>query len=1134
MAEHGIEESGRTSASRGRGSRGLALAFLALLTWQSPQLLAEDESEATESKASARVAEGTLFLQQPDVSEDQVVFVYGHDLWLVGRAGGRAHRLTAVPGRELAPHFSPDGKRIAYSANYGGQIDVFTISVDGGQPVQHTWHPGADVVRGWTHDGSGILFSSRRHGSPPDAQLYTAPLAGGPPTRWPLPAVGHVSPSPDGKHLAYTPIRDAFHTWKRYRGGRLPPVWIYDLATHEVEVVPHERASDTSPVFVGQDVWFLSDRSGQMNLYRYLRASGRVEAVTNYGKDDYGLRGLREGDGVLATTRGGAIQIYDPAKKVWTALTVHVPHDGMGRRPRWQMAAGMTRWGTVSPNGKRAALEMRGEIVSLPREHGGPRMVTRTPGAHDRSPVWSPDGKRLAWFSDRSGEYQLIVAGEEGQDQEAYDLGGARFYYNPSWSPDGKRLLFVDKGNRIAYLDLASREVVEVSTSQGELGVWLPSAAWSPDNKWIAYEMIHPRTTYIRIALYDVEAKTHHVLTDGMSSAADPTFSPDGALLWFRASVDAGRKAFGLNMRSSVMRDTSSSVYVAVLKRDGKHPFPTRSDEAVAADKDDKKDKGDNRKGGKPEKKNSDDDKDADQEAADAEDEAKQPPSIDLEDLNQRILAVPVEKGNHRALRATSKGLLYITSKSAWGPGDLMHFSLSDRKSKKLASGVGGYDMAAKGKHLLLIQGKKWSLANGQGKDVKTLRLNDVRIHVDPAKEWAQILREVWRLQRDFFYDPNFHGVDWDAAWERWSALLPHVHHREDLNDLLAELMGELACGHEYVYGGESESNPQGPSVGLLGCDWAVAGKRYKIERIYRGQNWNTRLRAPLTEPGVDAREGDVLISVNGRPVTTQMSIYEAFAEAAKRPTKVELLRMGQAGDAASGPHSVTITPVGDESSLRRFAWIEANRERVRRRSEGRLAYIYMPNTGGGGIRAFDRDYYSQIDKKGLVLDERYNGGGKVADYVIQTLAQKPMCYWMNREGWVGRTPFATFDGPMVLVANEYAGSGGDWLPWAFQQAGLGPVVGTRTWGGLVGISWYPPLVDGGSITSASFGIMDLQGNWIVENEGVTPDVEVIPYPKDFINGGDPQLDRAIDIALRAMRTHVPAKEPSYKAPAPR
>jgi len=1100
------------------------LVLLALLGLLAPEAAADAPPE-------------TLLLQQPTVSRDHVVFVYAQDLWIVGRKGGTARRLTSHVGRESGPRLSPDGRWVAFTGEYEGNADVYVIRVEGGAPRRLTWHPGGDSLRDWHPDGKHVLFASSRASGAPVRKLFLASIDGGMPTALQVPRVGHAAYDAGAKRLAYTPYSDAFRSWKRYRGGRVPPVWIYDTKTQDVEQIPHVNASDTFPCWLNGDVYFASDRRGagdveQMNIWRYTPGSKKApEQITRF--EEFGVRNMSAGAGVLAFAVGGSIRIFDPDGKKFERLRIHVQTDGLGRLPRWQSVKGFVRDANLSPNGKRAVFEARGEIITVPKEHGSPRNLTNSPGSHERSPAWSPDGKQIAWFSDAGGEYKLVVRDRKGRDApKTYELGGAPFYNDPQWSPNGKHILLSDKGNRLAYVTLKTSEVTDVSVSQGDLGQMRPYGVWSKDSKWIAFEQRNPQTAYDHVALYELATGTVTQVTDGFSTADSPAFSKDGKHLFFRASIDSGPRRFGLDLSSSGRARTSGNLYVVVLKKDGENPLAARSDEGF--EKKDKKKSGKKRssksKEEDGEKKDAESDADEAEEDAEAEDsdgdkkDAK--PLIDVEGISQRILALPVKSGSYYNLVCSRGKLLFITrpqgSKSA-----LQGFDFKSRKATDVVAGASGVRVSNDGKSLLVRTGSKWSLMAENGKGSKTPKIEGVKVRVEPDAEWAQILRECWRIQRDFFYDPNLHGVDWPKMWDRWSAFLPHVQHRNDLNGLMMEMMGELCCGHEYVGGGDFPRAKGGIDVGLLGADLAVENGRFRIERVYQGQNWNPGMRAPLTAPGVGVKVGDYLIAVNGRQVRGGDNLFRAFEDTANEPVELEV----SANSDGSKSRTYTVVPLSSDRQLRRKAWIEGNRKRVDELSGGKLAYIYMPNTAGAGLAAFNRDFYSQLDKQGVVLDERFNGGGKVADSVVSVLNREVLCYCLNREGWLARTPFGTMDGPKVMIANERAGSGGDCMPWMFKKLKIGTLVGTRTWGGLVGISGYPPLLDGGSCTAASFGIMDTDGNWVVENVGVAPDVEVIQWPKEVAAGRDPQLEKAVQIALEQIEKNPPQKRPGYKPP---
>jgi tricorn protease len=1064
----------------------------------------------------------TLLLQEPTISKEHIVFRYAQDLWVTSRSGGEARRLTSSPGVESNPQISPDGTMVAFTGQYEGNSDVYVTSIFGGAPKRLTYHPSSDQVQDWLPDGSAVLFTSGRTSGAPIVQAWTISVAGGMPTPLELPRVGHIALNESETHFAYTKSFDAFRTWKRYRGGRLASVWIFDRATHEVEVVPEAGANDTFPAWLGGDVYFASDREGIMNLYRFTPGSDEVEALTDY--ESFDVRNLDTGGGLVVFEQAGSLHVFDPLIGEVEDLAICVRTDGLSSTPRWQSVENHIRNASISPNGKRAVFEARGEILTVPKEFGDVRHLTASPGAHDRNPIWSPDGNTIAWFSDKSGEYQLLVSDQLGREEpRVFDLDGAGFYDNPMFSPDGKHILYTDKGNRIAYITLESSVITEVAVVQGSLGTVSPSYDWSSDSQWVAFENRNPITLYDHIALFELASGSTTNLTDSFGAAASPAFSRDGAYLYFFASINRGPHFQGLNMSTQVTRDWDGNLYACVLKADGENPLFPESDEGV----EDKSSEVAPPSEGEDE--NGVDLVVVPTDSADGEEtkeDAPKGPSIDLEGLEGRILALPLPRGNYSDL-AGGDEKLYFRERGEGRSSALKSFDFSSKKATTVKDGVNGYQVSADGKSLLLFDDSN-TITDASGGDGKALPINSVKVYVDPRAEWPQILREVWRIERDYFYDSNMHGVDWDKMLERWMAMVPYVQHRDDLNMLIGELIGELCCGHEYVGGGEKDRAPEGIDMGLLGANWIQ--EDFRIAQILTGQNWIPSQRSPLTEPGVDAQVGDYLIAVNGVPIVAPSNLYQAFQGLAN--TQVELT-LGSTLDEADR-RTTRVVPVSSESSLRFSSWVESNRKRVDELSGGRLAYIYMPDTGGRGMDSFDRDFYSQLDREGVILDERYNGGGMVADYVVETLNRNVMSYWFNREEWLARSPSAVMPGPKVMIINERAGSGGDWMPWAFKSQGIGSLVGTRTWGGLVGISGYPSLVDGGSVTAASFGVLDTEGNWIIENEGVHPDYQVVEWPAAIIAGGDPQLEKAVQVALKQLEANTPKPLPKFHPPAPR
>lgn len=1084
-------------------------------------------------------AEDTLLLQQPALSKDHVAFVYADDIWLCERSGGRAWRLTSAPGLDSAPRFSPDGKNLAYSAQYDGNFDVYILPTRGGLARRLTWHPGADTALGWTPDGREVLFRSSRAGGTPVDRLYAVSVEGGEPRGPILPKVYNAAMAPDGQRIAMTAIAEPFRTWKRYRGGRTTPIWIFDQLSRQTTEVPHPRANDTAPCWLGGRLYFLSDRDGLMDIYAYdPKNPGEVQRITE--GSDFDISSLSAGPDALIFDRAGAVHIWKPGDSAPTRLRIDVVNDGLGARPRWQNVGNSVHSASISPDGQRVAFECRGEIITLPREEGPSRNLTQSPGAHDRNPTWSPDGRWIAWFSDASGEYELVITDQLGQRRpRSFKLGGKPFYFQLSWAPDSKRLAYSDKQGRLAIIDLSKKGAIrEVDSCRASLGVYVPDLSWHPSGRYLAFERRNPITGYDTVAIIDLETGALSPIGRGFACLRAPRFSPDGRLLYLRASTDTGPHRFGLDLSSTAARPHSERLFVAVLDPKDKNPLARASDESRHTDPGlapwERKKRLVSTPEGEASKASiagspvdSSGQKPADTPAPAAA--AKPLQVLDLRGIDERILTLPIPAARYGNLAPCSEGL-YLHSHDR---GALIYFELKNSKHRDISTGIWAFERAADGKHLLIRKGPTtWVITNNLGQNEQRVDPSNEKIFVDPAAEWPQILREAWRIQRDFFYDPAMHGVDWDAMWTRWSQFLPQLRHRNDLNLLLKEMLGELACGHEYVSGGELHSGPPpAAQVGLLGADLRPddAGG-FRILRIFHGQNWNPDARAPLTEPGVDVQVGDRITAVDGREIKTGQNFHELMTGKADRRTLLTIApRKGE-----KDSHEVNVLPLSNDWGLRYLDWIERNRKRVEDLSEGKLGYIYLPDTATGGLRSFERDFYAQLDKQGLVIDERYNRGGKVADHIVEVLGRKPDCYWGTREAWIGRTPFAAMLGPKIMVTNEYAGSGGDALPWLFRQHKLGKLVGTRTWGGLVGISGTPQLMDGGSVTSAAFGIMDLDGNWIVENEGVAPDIEVVEDLAALLEDRDPQLERAIREVLAELAANPPKGLPALRSPTPR
>ncbi len=1063
-------------------------------------------------------ADPTLLLRQPTVSDDHLAFTYAGDIWIAARDGAEPRRLTVHGGLERDPHLSPDGRWVAFSGEYDGNVDVYVVPVEGGQPVRLTFHPYPDSVRGWAPDGSAVLFRSTRLGTHHhrSGRLFTVPVDGGWPEPLPMPHAERGSLSPDGGKVAYTPFRDAFSTWKRYRGGRTVPVWVFDLATHETFEVPHDNASDSFPVWLDGSIYFLSDRAGTMNVFA-AEIGGAVRQVTHHG--DMDVRSLAAGGGVLVYEQAGRLHEIDPAGGEARTLDITIAPDLPATRPHLEDGVPLIRSMALSTTGKRALFEARGEIFSVPAEHGDVRNLTRTPGVAERAPEWEPDGTRVAYLSDASGEYQLQIGGQDGQTEpEVIPLGDATFYHAPQWSPDGDKLLYTDKRLNLWWMDLTHRRPLRVDTDTYDHPPRTLDPVWSPDGRWIAYTKMLPN--HLRaVFVYDTSNGQRHRLTDGMSDCIDASFSPDGQYLYFAASTNVGQRAGWLDM-SSYEREVRRDLYVVVLGGETASPLAPRSDEEEGAvDEEEGKKKGK----GKGKGKGKDDE----------EDEEEVVVEIDFEGLDQRILGLPVDEGELFDLRAAGTGKLFYLEQRDGDDGFTLHrYDMEERESVEFLSGVRAFTASADGAKLLVaLQGDSYKIVeadadpDGAAK-ADPLDLSGVKVWVDPRAEWDQMYTEAWRIFRDYFYDPDMHGIDWPAVGEAYRPWIAHVGHRDDLNYVLGEMMGELVAGHSYRWGGDYP-DVDSLNVGLLGADLAVEDGRYRITRILAGNNWEPYMRAPLTEPGVDVSEGDYLLAIDGVPLEAPDSPLRLLQGKANQQV---VLRVGDRAD-GKGARDVTVVPAASEVGLRHRAWVEGNRARVDEATGGRVAYVYVPNTAWAGYTSFNRYYYAQLDKQAVILDERYNGGGSVADYMVDVLGREILNYNATREGADYPSPLAVIPGPKVMLINQDAGSGGDCLPHYFRLMGLGTLVGTRTWGGLIGIYDYPHLIDGGVVTAPRIAFFGDDGNWTAENVGVAPDIEVPMTPSDVIAGRDPQLEEGIRLILEQLEADPP--QPPERPPYP-
>ncbi|HEX4005393.1 MAG TPA: PDZ domain-containing protein [Acidobacteriaceae bacterium] len=1084
-----------------------------------------------------------LLLRNPSLSRDKIAFVYADDIWTVARAGGDAERLTSVAAVVAGPYYSPDGTQIAYSTRQNGVVEVYAIDADGGVPRRLTWDPAGDMAVGWTPDGKDVLFASSRDSYSDFLQLYETHADGaGSPTVLPLPTAAYGNLSPDGGTIAYVPVEQWEPAWKHYRGGQTTPVWLVNLKTLDLVKVPRDtNSNDRSPVWEGHTVYFLSDRNGPVTLFSYDTGTKAVaQVIDNHG---YDLKTVAAGPGALVYEQFGSLHLYDLATKQEHAVAVTIHGDLPSLAPHLEnIPARETQNIAISPTGARLVVEAHGEIFTLPAEKGDIRNLTKTPKAEERDPAWSPDGKSIAYFGDATGEYALYVRDQEGlTPAKRIDLGpDPSYYYSPRWSPDSKYIAFLDKHLHLWYVEAAGGKPVKVDTGiRGSFGAAM-EIAWSPDSQWIAYTRDLENQLHA-VFFYSLATHTATQITDGMSDAAHPAFDPNGKYLYFTASTNNGPSDAGIDL-SSLDRGISDSAYVVVLAKDGASPIPPESDdEKVKKDDDADKDKDKDKAGTKTEDQGAGDkaagdksgekagDKSGEKDAAAKKDAEKPKPTvIDLAGIGNRILALPIPARHYVALAVGKTGVIYLAEGSPFGRASegsgppirsLWRFTTEKRKTEEVLSDLTDFDVSFNGEKMFFAHGEGWFLANTAelkpgGSEGKPVNNHGMFATIDPRAEYAQMYRETWRIERDFFYDPHLHGLDLHTIETKYEPYLAGLASRTEFTYLCDEMLGEIEVGHMFVRG--PRAGGPGPRPGLLGADYTVENDRYKFAKIYNGQNWTPGLAAPLTLPGINVNVGDYLLAVNGRELHATDNLYSFFDGTAGQQT---VLRVGTRADGSDG-RDVTVVPTDSEHGLRNIDWIEGNRRLVDKLSDGKIAYIYMPNTGGSGYDNFNRYFYAQIDRQGVVLDERYNEGGLIADYIVNVLGQKILSGAIERDGKPVHDPEGAIFGPKAMIINQSAGSGGDAMPWYFHKAGLGTLVGVRTWGGLIGIGGYPSLMDGGSVTAPRYAIYGLHGEWEVEGHGIPPDVEVEELPKDMAAGHDLQLEKAVAVVMEQLKEH--------------
>jgi tricorn protease len=1039
-----------------------------------------------------------MLFRSPTLSETRIVFQYAGDLWSVPRTGGRATQLTSNPGTESEPRFSPDGKWIAFTGQYDGNVDAFVIPAEGGVPKRLTAHPTADNAAGWTPDGKSVVIRSAMLSETSYPRLFTVPVTGGVPKPLPFPAATHGSFSPDGTQLAYVPNPKWQQAWKRYRGGQTTPIWIAQMSDSKWKAIPRENTNDEQPMWIGDAIYYLSDKGGPVGLYRFDTKSGKVtEEIKGEGFD---IKSATAGPDAIVYERFGSINLFDLRTKRSTRVPIELTGDFPEVRPAIKdVSAGVSAL-APSPSGQRLVATARGWAFTVPASKGDARLLSETQGLNRRDPAWSPDGKTIAYLTDEKGTHALILHDPATGKDRRVELGDApSIYYRPVWSPDSAKIAYIDIRLNLWVLDVATGVSRKIDTGIFRGGTTI-YPHWSPDSKWVTWSRDLDNHLHA-VFLHSLESGQTTQVTDGLADATDPVFDRDGKHLYFLASTTAGVGADAQDIASYNSPNTTSSVYALVLRKDLPNPLQPESDEE------------------KPK-------------------EAPKPPTpfrIDLDGLESRIVTLPLPSAIYTGLEAGPAGTLFASTVPArpnavegGGPATLVKFTLADRKAAPFATGVGSYVVTADGSKILLRRGGGFALvataapAAPPGGDID---LSGLRVKIDPRAEWRAMYREAWRNQRHMFYDPALHGINAALLERRYEPFLANLSSRADLNYLFTDAFGELTVGHMFIGGGDIPGT-RSVSGGLLGADFAFENGRYRLTRIYDGERWNPGLYAPLAQPGVNAKVGEYLLAIDGKDLTDATDIYEALEAKAGRQVKLKIGPMPDGKDA----REVIVVPVASESALRNRAWSEDNRRKVEKLTNGRVGYVHVPDTNVGGWREFNRYYYAQSQKEGMVVDERFNGGGLITDFIVREMTKSLVFGSRTRYGKDWQIPPAAVYGPKAMIVNEMAGSGGDILPYVFRFHRVGPIVGKRTWGAMISNYGFN-LIDGGRISSPDDAIYDpASGQWVIENEGTAPDIDVEYDPYLWRQGRDAQLERAVAEVMKqlAASPRVPMKRPDY------
>ncbi|MFP4846567.1 PDZ domain-containing protein [Winogradskyella sp. PE311] len=1058
-------------------------------------------------------SQNTRLLRQPDISTTHITYTYGSDIWISEIESNEAKRLTSTAAVESNPYFSPDGNWIAFSSNRDGSNNVYIVSKDGGEPKRLTWHPSGSTVRGWSNDGSTILFASNRETAPrPYQRLYSISVKGGVPKLLTKQWSFDGAYSPNGKKLVIDKMDRWDVEWRAYRGGQNTPLLILDLETQNEVLLPNESTTDIKPIWLKEKIYFLSDRDLVANIWSYDINTKALNQITKFKGSD--IKWISGHDNTIVYERDGFLHTMNLSNGNSKQLNINVIGDFPWAATKWEDVSRSVRSASLSPNGKRAIMQSRGDIFTVPVEFGDARNITSSSGIADRRPIWSPKGDKIAWFSDANRKnYALMIASQDGlSTPEIYSIGESKLGWSPAWSPNGKYIAFIDDDVRLRYVNLETKKIKTFDIGGNNLERSQIKLKWSPDSNWIAYEK-SGSNNFRQIYIYSLAKDITKPITDTFADSFSPTWDLNKKQLYFLASTDVALGSGWANT-SSMTSDPVYAAYVVNLNANDDSPFKPKSDEEEVKEED------------------VDNEKKEEDSASDKKENSGDEIIINFEDIGRRTLALPMPSRYYGSIIGGPKGSMFISEYIPNGRGLTLHkFNLKDQESKEFASGASSVSVTSNGKHMLARLNGSWKVIKTGGpnaKGAKGLKVN-LQMKLDRSAEWEQMFEEAWRYERDYFYDPSIHGRDWKLVYKRYAPLVPYIKHRADLTYILDQINGELSVGHSFVFGGDYP-DVERSRTGLLGSDLIVNNGRWQIKRIYTTENWNPGLSGPLDAPGLNIKEGHYIVGINGKEIKGDDNFYKHLDGYSGKQTILHL------NDSPEFKNHWTeiVEPIRSENSLRQRAWVEDNRRLVEKLSNGRLGYVWVPNTGGPGFVSFNRYYFAQQDKEGAVIDERFNGGGLLDDYMVDLMTRKLRAGLTNEvpNGKAMRLP-AGILGPKVLLINELAGSGGDFFPWVFRQQNAGKLIGMRTWGGLVKSSTHYALIDGGGLTAPDNAVFDpINNKWIAENIGVAPDIEIRQDAKSLYNGSDPQLEKAVAELMKQLGVKKIIKAPKFSQPA--